>query len=470
MRERFPRRIAELEEEEYSSEEETDMEEEPDDSQGAFDAYAEALPANEPSEAVNRMNELITHFPFLGTNYRSEEQDALENIMNGLTQHVRMLGVFPESAQFQSTVDAGQMGAILMEQWYNIWNQTSAYEGEAEMEEVHSSMTNQSEFFQALTRAILAGHRREFWRINAQQRLDLQVAINFNDPRSHATASLRRRGGKRKKKTRRKRRGKKRKTRKKRGGAVTQFIVKNDQVNINAFFNEIRTRQIDGSYVEHSPSDELGLEHLHRVDWEDYTEILQKDLAIQMERVGDHCCIADRNTAGFTENSLRIRGYEEWYLDTLADQDGIDRLMQIILEDKIQYWDALIDWKGHETWIPATKVEIHTDGDPTAIGSEFTATTGYGPLALPDTMRVTHCAWDDGAGTGDCEVEKLGPVLTGRAGFTIEPTSETASEVVWIEDVKVRYLPRVLAPIAKVAGAAGFRLGMRKLGKQLATR
>ena len=70
-------------------------------------------------------------------------------------------------------------------------------------------------------------------------------------------------------------------------------------------------------------------------------------------------------------------------------------------------WDALIDWKGHETWIPATKVEIHTDGDPTAIGSEFTATTGYGPLALPDTMRVTRCAWDDGAGTGDCEVEKL---------------------------------------------------------------
>ena len=44
-------------------------------------------------------------------------------------------------------------------------------------------------------------------------------------------------------------------------------------------------------------------------------------------------------------------------------------------------WDELIDWKGHEAWIPATKVEIHTDGDPTAVGAEFTATTGYGPLA-----------------------------------------------------------------------------------------
>jgi len=67
-------------------------------------------------------------------------------------------------------------------------------------------MTNQSEFFQALTRAIIAGDRQGFWRINAQQRLDLQVAINFIDPISHAMASLRRRGGKRKKKTRRKRR------------------------------------------------------------------------------------------------------------------------------------------------------------------------------------------------------------------------------------------------------------------------
>ena len=210
LRERFPRRIAALEgvplmaPVDYLSEGES--EEEPDDSQGAFDAYAEALPANETPEAENRINQLITHFPFLGTNYRSEEQDAINSIMDGLTQSVRMLGVFPESAQFQSTVDAGEMGAILMQQWYNIWNMTSAYEGDAEMEEVHSSMTNQSEFFQALTRAIIAGDRQGFWRLNAQQRLDLQVAINFIDPISHAMASLRRRGGKRKKKTRRKRR------------------------------------------------------------------------------------------------------------------------------------------------------------------------------------------------------------------------------------------------------------------------
>ena len=129
-------------------------------------------------------------------------------------------------------------------------------------------------------------------------------------------------------------------------------------------------------------------------------------------------------------------------------------------------WDALIDWKGHETWIPATRVEIHTDGDPTAVGAEFTATTGYSPLALVDRMSVVRCDWDDAAGTGDCEVEKHGPVLLGRAGFTVAPTS-TGSEMVWLEDVTVRYLPGIFSPIAKWMGAFGFRMGMRKLAKQL---
>jgi uroporphyrinogen decarboxylase len=92
------------------------------------------------------------------------------------------------------------------------------------------------------------------------------------------------------------------------------------------------------------PTTSEGVENLYRVDWEEYVKVLHKDLANQMLRVKDNCCIADRNTAGFTENSLRIRGYEEWYMDTMMDYKGVDRLLNVILEDKIQYWDALIDW------------------------------------------------------------------------------------------------------------------------------
>lgn len=87
-----------------------------------------------------------------------------------------------------------------------------------------------------------------------------------------------------------------------------------------------------------------GIKALPRVDWENYVKIMHKDLAIQAGRVKENCCIADRNTAGFTENSLRIRGYEEWYLDIMLDYQGVDKLLHIILEDKIRYWDALIDW------------------------------------------------------------------------------------------------------------------------------
>ena len=126
-------------------------------------------------------------------------------------------------------------------------------------------------------------------------------------------------------------------------------------------------------------------------------------------------------------------------------------------------WDEMIDWKGHEAWIPATRVDV-PDGDSTAIGAEFTAFTGYGPLTLEDRMRVARCEWDDTASSGDCEVDKLGPVLRGRAGFTVEPDGG-GCVVTWLEDVTVPYVPGFAAPVVAKLSALGFKQGMRKLGK-----
>jgi len=78
--------------------------------------------------------------------------------------------------------------------------------------------------------------------------------------------------------------------------------------------------------------------------WPVFSSYLYKDLEKQSKQIRDFCCIADRHTAGFTENSMRLRGAEKWYLDTMMDESGVEALMDIILEDKIQYWDALIDW------------------------------------------------------------------------------------------------------------------------------
>ena len=82
-------------------------------------------------------------------------------------------------------------------------------------------------------------------------------------------------------------------------------------------------------------------------------------------------------------------------------------------------------------------------------------------------MRVTECDWAEETQSGAGEVEKLGPVLRGRAGFTVEPYDRGA-RVEWIEDVTVRWLPRVLAPAAARLGAMGFKLGMQRLNRMLA--
>ena len=124
-------------------------------------------------------------------------------------------------------------------------------------------------------------------------------------------------------------------------------------------------------------------------------------------------------------------------------------------------WDAMIDWEGHGRWIPATRMDV-ARGDSTAVGAELTAFTGYGPLTLEDHMRITECSWDDAESIGRCEVEKLGPVLRGRAGFTVVPEG-TGAAVVWLEDVTVPYAPGLSAPVIAKLSATGFQLAMRKL-------
>jgi hypothetical protein len=141
-----------------------------------------------------------------------------------------------------------------------------------------------------------------------------------------------------------------------------------------------------------------------------------------------------------------------------------------------ELWDELVDWPGHGAWIPATTIVAEIDGeidggigDPTAVGYTFTAWTGFRPVALEDRMRVTRCDWDETAQTGVCDVEKLGPVLRGGAGFTVRADG-AGSAIDWREDVTVPYLPAFLSPVAAFFGRIGFQLALRNLARVLARR
>lgn len=76
----------------------------------------------------------------------------------------------------------------------------------------------------------------------------------------------------------------------------------------------------------------------------DHSDLIRSDLSEQAGNISDFGIIADRNCAGLTETSLRIRGYENWYLDTMTDPVGVEKLLDLILEYKFGYWNLVIDW------------------------------------------------------------------------------------------------------------------------------
>ncbi|HRY10039.1 MAG TPA: SRPBCC family protein [Candidatus Nanopelagicales bacterium] len=124
----------------------------------------------------------------------------------------------------------------------------------------------------------------------------------------------------------------------------------------------------------------------------------------------------------------------------------------------------LIDWKGHAAWVRLTRVEVlQGDGGP---GTEFVATTGIGPLALPDRMRVDEL--DPSAMTA--RITKIGPVLTGLVLLTVTSTGDNTSRLDWIEDIRVPGVPQFLAKPLGAAARQGFRTAITRMAKLLAVK
>ena len=96
--------------------------------------------------------------------------------------------------------------------------------------------------------------------------------------------------------------------------------------------------------LEAYSSIEEGLKSYRIPSLNEHSEIIIRDLAEQVKAIKEHGVIADRNCAGLTETSLRIRGYQNWYIDTMTDPAGVERLFDIILEYKFSYWDLVTDW------------------------------------------------------------------------------------------------------------------------------
>ena len=119
----------------------------------------------------------------------------------------------------------------------------------------------------------------------------------------------------------------------------------------------------------------------------------------------------------------------------------------------------LIDWRGHAEWVPMTRVTIEEgDGGP---GTVFVATSGLGPAALPDRMRVDEL--DPTAMT--VRVTKIGPVLTGYVDLSVTATGESASRLTWLEDIRVPFLPQLLARPVGAAARKAFEMSIDRMAR-----
>jgi hypothetical protein len=133
-------------------------------------------------------------------------------------------------------------------------------------------------------------------------------------------------------------------------------------------------------------------------------------------------------------------------------------------------WALVTDWPAQSRWIPLTAVTIDRDSPCRAgLGTRFTGRTQLGPLGFDDPMEVT--GWQPPASgvPGRCRVGKRGPWLTGWAEITVRPGA-CGTEVEWIEQVRVRWLPRIADRVIAAVGSAFFGRVLRKMAAEFARR
>ncbi|MBP2476460.1 hypothetical protein JOF53_005332 [Crossiella equi] len=123
-------------------------------------------------------------------------------------------------------------------------------------------------------------------------------------------------------------------------------------------------------------------------------------------------------------------------------------------------WEVASDWNAQGEWMLGT--EVHRTGGAEGVGTTMVAFTGVAGLGFFDTMEVT--AWDP---PRSCEVRHTGKLLRGTGGFTIEPTTDKLSKMVWWERLELPFGPvgRLAWPLARPALTWGLQRSLDRFAR-----
>ncbi len=112
-------------------------------------------------------------------------------------------------------------------------------------------------------------------------------------------------------------------------------------------------------------------------------------------------------------------------------------------------------------------VTIDADSPEQAgLGTRFTGRTALGPIGFDDPMTVTGWRPPLGAEPGRCRIVKRGRWLAGWAEIEVNPDG-TGTELVWTEDVRPRWTPKLADPLVSLVGSRLFDRTIRLLASEL---
>ncbi|MEU1787328.1 SRPBCC family protein [Streptomyces sparsogenes] len=117
-------------------------------------------------------------------------------------------------------------------------------------------------------------------------------------------------------------------------------------------------------------------------------------------------------------------------------------------------WRRLTAWERHGALVPFTTVTVRT-APPTGVGTVVVAHTRLGRLRFDDPMEVVAWQPPEGDRPGRCRLEKRGTQMRGWAALEVSP-SPGGSSVLWLEEIRPRWLPRGFDPLTRAAGQAVF--------------
>lgn len=94
-------------------------------------------------------------------------------------------------------------------------------------------------------------------------------------------------------------------------------------------------------------------------------------------------------------------------------------------------FDAVVDWRGQDRWIPLTTVRPGRNAG-IAVGGEVAAYTGIGALGFLDTMTITR--WDV---PHRVDVLHTGNVVRGVGIMTVRSLGTDLSRFYWAEELEI---------------------------------